>query len=128
MASKFRNLVAWQRAMALVTTIYDVTRTFPREEIFGLTAQVRRAANSIPSNIAEGDGRRGDADQRRFFITARGSLLEVETQIEIALRLQYVPQETATEVFARIEGVAKPLNGLIKSLPPPAASRQPRAI
>lgn len=125
MASKHRNLVAWQRAMTLVTTIYDVTRTFPREEMFGLTAQVRRAANSIPSNIAEGDGRWGDADQRRFFVNARGSLLEVETQIEIGLSLNYLSQQVAARVFGQIESVARPLNGLIKSALARATSRRP---
>lgn len=114
MASKFRNLIAWQRAMDLVTAIYDVTGSFPHEEMFGLTAQVRRAACSVPSNIAEGDGRQGDADQRRFFVHARGSLMEVETQVEIALRLGYISTDAAAQLNAQIEGVAKPLSGLIK--------------
>jgi len=76
MSSSYRELVVWKQAMALVMLVYRVTRQFPREELFGLTSQMRRAAVSIPSNIAEGKGRHGSRDICQFLYTARGSLHE----------------------------------------------------
>jgi four helix bundle protein len=130
MASNYRQLIAWQRAMNLVCSVYEETRTFPKEELFGLTAQMRKAAASVPNNIAEGDGRRGPADQRKFFLIARGSLLELETQVEIAKRIGILTIGRAVELFTAIEASVKPLNGLIQRIDrdlPPAASRQLRA-
>jgi four helix bundle protein len=113
MASNYRQLIAWQRAMDLACDVFEKTAYFPREERFGLTSQMRRAANSVPSNIAEGDGRRGLAEQRRFFLIARGSLAELETEIEIAMRTRLLAPQAAAGLFEQITAAAKPLNGMI---------------
>ena len=94
-ASSFRDLRVWQDAMNLTTNIYKVTSRFPRHELYGLSQQIRRAAVSVPSNIAEGKGRYSDRDFVRFLLVARGSLLELETQVIIAQKLGYVSQEDA---------------------------------
>jgi four helix bundle protein len=86
----YRDLVAWQRAVELVTHVYRVTKTFPNDERFGLTSQLRRAAVSVPSNIAEGQGRFSRGEFKQFLGHARGSLLEMETQITIATNLGYL--------------------------------------
>ena len=116
MGKSYRDLVAWQKAMDLVTTLYRVTAAFPREEIYGLTSQLRRAAVSVPSNIAEGQGRFGSADFRRFLWLANGSLMELETQILIAERLHYITSEEARRLLNEAAGVGKILHGLIASL------------
>jgi four helix bundle protein len=95
MGASYQNLVAWQRAMELVTDVYKVTRAFPKEEVYGLTSQLRRAAVSIPSNIAEGQGRKGDGEFRHFLRLSLGSLMEVETQIMISERLGYLKSDSA---------------------------------
>jgi len=84
LAESFRDLIAWQKAMALVTRVYEVTDSFPRREMYGLTRQVRDAAVSVPSNIAEGKGRQTKKDYLQFLYRARGSLLETETQLEVS--------------------------------------------
>lgn len=90
--TSYRDLVAWQKGMDLVVKVYELTRTFPREELFGLTSQVRRSAASIPANIAEGQGRRrGTGEFRQFLYVSRGSLNETETHLEVAIRLGYAP-------------------------------------
>ena len=104
MGSSYRDLRVWQLAMKLVVGVYEQTRGFPKQEIYGLTSQMRRSAVSISSNIAEGEGRSSDRDRTLFFCHARGSLLELETQILIAQRLEYLPP------FGRM------LNALIQSL------------
>ena len=86
------DLVAWQKAMDLVESVYKATSQFPKEEVYGLTNQLRRAAVSVPSNIAEGQGRRSDNDFRRFLAIGHGSLREVETQVLIAQRLHYLTE------------------------------------
>ena len=91
MGKSYRDLVVWQKAMDLVTAIYRITAGFPRDEIYGLTSQLRRAAVSIPSDIAE--GRFGSAEFRRFLWLANGSLMELETQLLIAERLKYITSE-----------------------------------
>ncbi|MGA2373666.1 MAG: four helix bundle protein [Candidatus Korobacteraceae bacterium] len=116
MGKSYRDLVAWQRAMDLVTSVYRITASFPREEIYGLTSQLRRAAVSIPSNIAEGQGRRGAAEFRHFLRQANGSLMELETQVLIAERLCYMPPDKASEFLQSAAEVGKILNGLIASL------------
>ena len=87
----FRDLLIWQKAMVLVTNSYHSTATFPKEEQFGLTSQLRRCAVSIPSNIAEGFGRNTNKDYHRFLRISLGSLFEYQTQIEIAHNLNYIP-------------------------------------
>ncbi len=83
----FRDLLVWQKSMELTIAIYGITRGFPREEAYGLTSQIRRAAVSIPSNIAEGQGRLNTREFRQFLGVARGSNCELQTQLEIARRL-----------------------------------------
>ncbi len=116
MGKSYRDLVAWQKAMDLVTAVYRITASFPREEIYGLTSQLRRAAVSVPSNIAEGQGRRGLAEFRHFLRQASGSLMELETQVLIAERLCYMPPDEASELLQSAAEVGKILNGLIASL------------
>ncbi|HTB64192.1 MAG TPA: four helix bundle protein, partial [Opitutales bacterium] len=86
----FRDLLVWQKSMALVTEIYRASRTFPKEELYGLTSQLRRAAVSIPSNLAEGHGHRTRSEYSRFVQIAVGSLNELQTQLEISFNLGYL--------------------------------------
>jgi four helix bundle protein len=102
--------------MDLVEDVYKATKDFPREEIYALTSQIRRAAVSIPSNIAEGQGRRTTADFLRHLSIAYGSLREVETQALIARRLGYIAQTKLDEVMNRAGEVGRLLNGLMSSL------------
>ncbi len=88
----YRNLIAWQKAKALVIEIYKSTRNFPKDEQYGLTSQMRRAAISVPSNIAEGRGRHSRKELLQFLYQARGSLLELENQVDIARYLGYLPR------------------------------------
>jgi len=114
MALKFyKDLVAWQKAMDLVTEIYRVTQKFPKHELFSLTSQLRRAAVSIPSNIAEGQGQLFKGDFKRFLGYARGSLSELETQIIISHNLDYLTEEEVTNLLDLATEVGRILNGLI---------------
>jgi len=108
----FRDLVAWQKAMGLVTEIYNLTRTFPRDEAYGLVSQLRRTAVSVPSNLAEGYSRNSRNEFHHFVGQARGSLAEVETQVEIARNLGYVTVACSSEMLARIDEVGRLLTGL----------------
>lgn len=115
MKRKYQQLVVWQKAMDLVGEIYRLTKGFPDDEKFGLSSQLRRAAVSIPSNIAEGAGRGSDRDFCRFLYLARGSLTEVETQLLIAVRLNYCStteqlNELVQQVFAMLTKLIKRLN------------------
>jgi len=112
----YRDLVAWQKAMDLVTEIYRVSREFPREEIFALTNQLRRAAVSIPSNIAEGQGKSSRKEFLYFLGNAKGSLFEVETQILIARNLGYIVEEDLDPLLNLSAEVGRILNGLLASL------------
>lgn len=112
----YRELIVWQRAMDLVENVYRHTRTFPKEEIYGLVSQIRRAVVSIPSNIAEGQGRGGPVEFRRFLHIAHGSLREVETQVLIAVRLEYITQSNARQLLDGTSEVGRLINGLLKSL------------
>jgi four helix bundle protein len=89
MSHSYKDLIAWQKAMDLAEEIYRATRTFPREKLYGLTSQLRRSAVSVPSNIAEGQGRLTPGEFKQFLGHARGSLLELETQVQLAGRLGY---------------------------------------
>jgi four helix bundle protein len=108
----YRDLVAWQKSMQLVKDIYRVTRGFPKDEIYALTSQLRRAAISVPSNLAEGHGRFSRKEFRQFIGHARGSLLEVETQLEIARDLGYLDSRAASDLMAEASEIARILNGL----------------
>jgi len=112
----YQQLIAWQKAVALVTDIYRISSTFPREEVYGLTSQLRRAAVSVPSNIAEGQGRATTGEFVQFLCHARGSLYEVETQILIGRNLGYMTLEQQESLISSVTRVGRVLNGLITSL------------
>jgi four helix bundle protein len=116
MGQNFKDLIAWQKAMDLVMDIYEITKQFPREEIYGLTSQLRRAAVSIPSNIAEGQARFSKRDFRHFLRTSKGSLAEVQTQIAIAGRLEFISKVDQDELEMKMHELARILNGLINSI------------
>jgi four helix bundle protein len=94
MGHSYKDLIVWQKAVAMVTDVYRATRTFPKDETFGLSSQLRRSAVSVASNIAEGQGRLSKGEFRQFLGQARGSLIEMETQVLIGAILGYVPQDT----------------------------------
>ena len=113
---KYSDLRVWQEAMDLVTDIYQVTRRFPTEEKFGLARQMQRAAVSVPSNIAEGQGRKSTPAYTNHLSIAFGSLMELETQIQIALRLAYAGEDDVTQLLAKTSHVGKMLSALKNSL------------
>ena len=115
-AQSYKDLIVWQKAMDLVEQVYLATRAFPKEELYGLTSQIRRAAVSVPSNIAEGQARQGTAEFRNFLSIARGSLAEVETQLLLAQRLSYLSQETLRPILDLQTEVNKMINALIRKL------------
>jgi len=115
----YRDLVAWKRAVELVTHVYGLTKSFPDDERYGLTAQLRRAAVSVASNIAEGQGRFSRGELKQFLGHARGSLLEIETQMTIATNLGYLDSRQSEVVFELSSEVGRILNGLISSLNTP---------
>ena len=121
MGRSYRDLVAWQKAMKFVTEIYSVTQRFPNEERFGITNQLRRAAVSIPSNIAEGQARFSQREFHHFLSQARGSLVEIETQLLIASDLKYLPVAKAKDLLATADELGRILNGLIASIKSRAA-------
>jgi four helix bundle protein len=112
----YRELIVWQKAMDLVVVIYGLTRSFPREELFGLTSQVRKAAVSIPSNIAEGQGRDTVPDFLHFLAVARGSLQEMETRVLLGERLGYLSSDQSGAALTVSAEVGRLLYGLCKSL------------
>lgn len=112
----FRDLVAWQKAMGLITMVYAAIKSFPKEEVFGLTAQIRRAAISVPSNTAEGFGRRTTEDFIRFLQMALGSLFETQTQLEVAHNLGYVNPKAYDSLYEETREVERILTALIRSL------------
>jgi four helix bundle protein len=112
----YRELVVWQKAMDLVTEIYEITATFPNEERFGLSSQVRRAAVSVPSNIAEGHGRKATGAYLNHLSIAYGSLMEIETQLQIAFRLEFITENATSDLLNKTTEIAKMLNGLKKAL------------
>jgi len=112
----YRELIAWQKAMALARQVYRLTENLPKREAYGLTDQVRRAAVSVPSNIAEGYGRLSDLQFRQFLGNARGSLCEMQTQVELATDLDYLRKEDGRELMIDAAEVGRILNGLIASL------------
>ena len=116
MTESYRNLIAWQKAKNLALDIYLCTKRFPKDETYGLTSQMRRAAVSVPSNIAEGKGRRSRKDFAHFLYQARGSLLELETQLSIARDLEYLDAHTFKSTLDKAEEVGRILNGLLNHL------------
>ncbi|NMA66663.1 MAG: four helix bundle protein [Clostridiaceae bacterium] len=110
------KLIVWQRSHELVLKIYEITKDFPKDEQFGLTSQVRRAAVSIPSNIVEGKARNSNKDYKRFLMIARGSLEEVKYQMLLARDLKYIDEQKYKEIYKSMDEVGRLLGGLIKSL------------
>ena len=115
-SSSFKSLRVWRDAMELALQVYALTAGFPKHEIYGLAQQMRRAAVSVPSNIAEGKGHRSDREFVRFLFHARGSLLELQTQILIAQELQYSVSVSGERLQALSDRVGRGLNALINSL------------
>lgn len=119
--SSYKDLIAWQKGMELVASIYDATDGFPSHEQFGLVSQLRRAAVSVPSNVAEGKAHYSNRDFVRFLRHSRGSLAEIETQVLIAQQRKYMDSETATKLIQKIDELGRILSGLINSLQSKAA-------
>jgi four helix bundle protein len=112
----YQQLIAWQKGIDFVVEIYRITEEFPKAEVFGLRNQLRRAAVSVPSNIAEGQGRATTKDFVHFLHIARGSLQEFETQLVIASRLKIIDTPTETQMLGHAAELGRILNGLIRSL------------
>jgi four helix bundle protein len=112
----YRELIAWQKAMDLVMASYRTTAKFPKEEVYGLTSQMRRAAVSVPSNIAEGQARNTTREFLQFLAVAYGSLKELETQILIAERLAYIDAGASEALVESTTEVARLISGLVNSL------------
>jgi len=112
----YRDLSVWQKSIELVAECYRVSDAFPKSELYGLTGQLRRAAVSVPSNIAEGKGRRRTRSYLHFLNISYGSLMEVETLVEIASRLNFLPTEVRDVLLSRTSEIGRMLNGLIASL------------
>jgi len=112
----YRDLRVWQEGMALAEVCYDLTRRFPKEELFGLTSQIRRAASSIPANIAEGYGRAGRREYLQFLHVAQGSLKELETHLLLAARVRCCKETDVDPLLQHTETVGKMLAALIRKL------------
>ncbi|HKD86764.1 MAG TPA: four helix bundle protein [Terriglobales bacterium] len=119
----YQDLIAWRKGISLVLEVYKATTDFPQHEIYGLSSQLRRAATSIPSNIAEGHGRATSGEFVQFLCHSRGSLCEVETQIIIARELGYVTAKQAHVLMARTDHLGRILQGLISSIQRRKSSR-----
>jgi four helix bundle protein len=122
MGGTFKDLEVWKAAMELAVEVYRLTAQFPKEERCGLTSQMRRAAVSIPSNIAEGKGRSSDKELIQFLCHSRGSLFEIETQLTIAEQLGYPTTEDCNAIRLEAARIGQLLNGLIRSMRPSTAA------
>ncbi|MGB9074022.1 MAG: four helix bundle protein [Terriglobales bacterium] len=116
MADAYKDLIAWRKATHLALEIYRCTRTFPKDELYGLTSQMRRAAVSVASNIAEGKGRYSRKEFVQFLYRARGSLLELQTQLFIAGELDYLESISARRIRDKADELGRILNGLTTSV------------
>lgn len=112
----YRDLIVWQKSMDVVTLTYKLVKQFPDDEKFGLTSQIKRSSVSVPSNIAEGYGRHYTKDYIRFLNIARGSLYEMQTQLLVALNLNFIAEAALDKINALSKEVEKMLNSLIKKL------------
>ena len=121
MPSSFKELRVWQETMKFVISVYRTTNSFPKHEIYGLCQQIRRAAVSVPSNIAEGKGHRSDREFRNFLSHARGSLLEVQTQLMIAQELQYISPEEGNRLLESSDSIGRSLSSLTNLMTEKAA-------
>lgn len=122
MSGTYDDLLVWRAAMELAEEIYRITKAFPKEETYGLTVQLRRAAVSVPSNIAKGKGRASDKELAQFLCHSRGSLFEIETQINLASRLGYIDPLGAEGILQKTARVGQLLNGLLRAFRPPSAA------
>lgn len=113
---KCKDLILWQKSMDLVEEVYLLIKKLPQEEIYALSSQMRRAVVSIPSNVAEGSGRKSPKDYIRFLYIARGSQYELETQVHICIRLNYLTEEETIKVFSLLSEVGKLLNSFINKI------------
>lgn len=121
MSGTFRDLESWQSAFDLALMVYSATRSFPREETYGLSIQMRRAAVSVVSNIAEGKGRFSDKELLQFLATSKGSLFELQTQIELAKCLSYLSDSQADDLSSKANETGRLLSGLIRAFRPAKA-------
>ncbi len=112
----YKDLIVWQKSMNIVSQIYQITKIFPVEERYGLILQIRRCAISIPSNIAEGYGRKSTGDYLRFLQVANSSLYELQTQIEIALNLGYLPKDKFKYIYELSREIERMLSSLCKKI------------
>jgi len=124
-AKSYRELIVWQKAMELVVEVYNLTKLLPKEELYALTNQIRRAVVSIPSNIAEGNARHTSTEYVRFLAIARGSKSEVDTQLEICVRLNYITPEQVQTAMGLCSEVGRMLNSMIQKLLPTPYSLLP---
>ncbi|AXC14302.1 hypothetical protein ACPOL_5044 [Acidisarcina polymorpha] len=113
---QFRDLQVWQRSMRLARDVYTYTNDFPKHEVFGLTGQMRRAAVSVPSNIAEGRGRASDKSFRLFLTQAQGSLFELETQLQLAADIGYSDPANANKLMLECQEIAQMLHAFMRTL------------
>jgi four helix bundle protein len=116
-ARNYRDLIVWQDGIKLAKSVYKLTEKFPRQEVYALADQIRRAAVSVPSNIAEGQARKSPGDFRRFLHIALGSLAEVDTQLVLAQEFGYITKEDTDVMDEQIQGLRKKLYALMNSLP-----------
>lgn len=112
----YKNLLVWQKAHLLVKEVYVVSNAFPKDELYGITSQLRRAAVSIPTNIAEGSGRGSDADFKRFLRIAFGSTSEVEYLIFLSKELHFIPESQAASIEKQVIEIKKMLSSLINKI------------
>ena len=117
-SKNYRDLMVWQKGIDLVKEVYLLSDQFPNQELYGLTNQIRRAAVSVPSNIAEGQGRNNNKEFKRFLKIALGSLAEIDTQLEISQILGFISNEQMEQFQENITNLRRMIFGLIKNLPP----------
>ncbi len=116
MGQSYRDLIAWQKSIDLVVDVYRTTQPFPKDELYGLVSQLRRAAVSVPSNIAEGQARKSPAEFRHFLHNSSGSLMEVETQLTISRLLGYITADAEAALLSKTNEIGRIINGLLSSL------------
>ena len=112
----YRDLLVWQKAIHFVTEVYSVAREFPQEELYGLTSQIKRSAVSIPSNIAEGYGRKSKKEYIRFLQIAMGSIFEIQTQLEISKNLDFLSDNNFDELYENSREIERMLSSLISKI------------
>ena len=116
MIKHYKDLIVWQKAIKMVLLVYKATKSFPKDELYGLTSQLRRAAVSVPSNISEGQARRSSREFRRFLTIAKGSMAEIETQLIIAEKLNFLQESHTKEIMTIHDEISKMLSALISKL------------